>query len=86
MTTRQSRGVIGVIALLTRFGTIDIVARDGSLAYRWGVLDGPTEVFDAEKDQLRIEIAGSGSVVSFRVEGAGPAKSLDLTGATFVRK
>jgi len=43
-------------------------------------------VFDAEKDQLRIEIAGSGNVISFRFDGPGAAKAIDLNGTTFARR
>ncbi len=68
------------------FGTVAFVVTDGALRYRWGVLEGLTEVFDAEKDQLRIEIAGSGNVISFRFDGPGAAKSVDLNGTTFVRR
>jgi len=68
------------------FGTLVFVEKGGALAYRWGVLEGPVEVFDAEADQLRIEIAGSGNVVTFRFDGPGAAKSIDLNRATFVRQ
>jgi len=68
------------------FGTLAFVVKDRALQYEWGVLEGPTEVFDAEKDQLRIEIAGSGNIVSFRFDGPGASKSIDLSGTTFVRR
>ena len=60
--------------------------RGGALAYQWGVLEGPVEVFDAATDQLRIEVAGSGSVVAFRFDGPGAAKSIELNRTTFVRR
>ena len=68
------------------FGTLAFVVRDGALRYRWGVLEGPVEVFDADKQELRIEVAGTGNVVTFRFEGPGPAGSVELIGATFVRR
>ena len=68
------------------FGTLAFIVRDTALRYRWGVLEGPTEVFDTEKDQLWIEIAGSGTVVAFRFDGPGAAKSVDLSGTTFARR
>ena len=68
------------------FGTIDFVVNGGALSYRWGVLEGPTEVFDAEKDQLRIEIAGSGNVISFRFDAPRAATAIDLNGTTFARR
>jgi hypothetical protein len=58
---------------------------NGRLDYRWGALYGPVEIYDAAKSQLRIEIAGSGNVVSFSFGGPGPARSLELIGVTFTR-
>lgn len=67
------------------FGKISFALRDGRLAYRWGALYGPVEVFDASKNQLRIEMAGSGIVVSFKFPEAGPATEIDVQGLTFKR-
>lgn len=67
------------------YGKITFTIQDGRLAYRWGALYGPAEIYDATKGQLRIEIAGSGSVVTFSFAGAGPARSLELQGVTFAR-
>jgi len=58
---------------------------DNRLAYRWGALYGPAEIYDAAKGQLRIEIAGSGEVATFAFTGPGPARSLVLQGVTFPR-
>ena len=68
------------------FGTLTFTVQGNELRYHWGVLDGPTEVFDAARDQLRFEIAGTGYVVGFRFAGPGAASSLDLMGETFVRR
>jgi CubicO group peptidase (beta-lactamase class C family) len=68
------------------FGTISVAEEAGALRYRWGVLEGPLEVFDATKDQLRFEIAGSGNVASFQFDGAGGAKSLESMGVRFARE
>ena len=67
------------------YGRIIFAERNGKLDYRWGALYGPVEVFDASKDQMRIEIVGSGNVVSFIFPQTGPASSLSLQGATFTR-
>jgi CubicO group peptidase (beta-lactamase class C family) len=67
------------------YGRIVFAKHAGKLDYRWGALYGPVEVFDAAKDQLRIEIAGSGNVVSFSFPPTGPAISLSLQGVTFTR-
>jgi hypothetical protein len=48
-------------------------------------LYGPAEIFDAARGQLRIEITGSGNVVTFAFVGGGPARSLALQGVTFLR-
>jgi hypothetical protein len=59
----------------------------GALRFRWGVLEGPTEVYDADKDQLRFEIAGSGSVMTFRFDGAESAKTVEIGGGVvFTRR
>jgi CubicO group peptidase (beta-lactamase class C family) len=67
------------------FGSVVFTVRDGHLEYRWGDIYGPAEIFDASKNQMRIEIAGSGIVVSFSFAGAEPAGSLNLQGTTFTR-
>jgi CubicO group peptidase (beta-lactamase class C family) len=67
------------------YGRITMTMRDGRLEYRWGALSGPAEIFDAAKGQLRIEIAGSGTVATFAFAGGGPARSLGLAGVTFLR-
>ena len=68
------------------YGEVVITERGGRLAYRWGAVSGPAETYDASRDQLRIEIAGSGQVVTFAFAGPGPARSLSLQGITFPRQ
>jgi hypothetical protein len=68
------------------FGTFALLEREGGLAYRWGALHGLAEVFNAGTNVLRVEIVGSGVTISFRFEGAGPARAIDLQGITFTRK
>lgn len=67
------------------YGDVNFSVRDGRLEYTWGVLRGPVEVFDASRQQLRIEIAGSGQPVTFEFDGAGPARSIRLAGIVFDR-
>ncbi|HEV8264483.1 MAG TPA: serine hydrolase [Gemmatimonadales bacterium] len=67
------------------YGRITFTVTGGRLAYRWGAVFGPAEIFDASKAQMRIEIAGSGNVVTFTFAGDGPAQSLVLQGVTFSR-
>ena len=68
------------------YGMVVFSVRDGRLEYRWGALYGPAEIYDAANAQLRIEIAGSGNVVTFRFDGSGPASSLTVQGTTFMRQ
>jgi CubicO group peptidase (beta-lactamase class C family) len=67
------------------FGTVEITAHEGRLAYRWGALYGPAEVHDAAGAEWRIEEAGSGEIVRFAFDGPGPARALTLEGTTFAR-
>ncbi len=68
------------------YGDLTFTPREGRLEYRWGAVFGPVEVFDAARNQLRIEIAGSGNVVSFAFSDGGPAQSIQLQGVTFSRR
>lgn len=67
------------------YGTLTLALRRGALVYTWGVLSGPVEIFDAARQQLRIEYAGNGSVLSFAFDGPGPATSVQVSGATLRR-
>jgi CubicO group peptidase (beta-lactamase class C family) len=67
------------------YGRVTFTVNDGRLGFRWGALYGPAEIYDATKGQMRIEIAGSGTVATFNFAGAGPARSLELQGVTFAR-
>jgi CubicO group peptidase (beta-lactamase class C family) len=67
------------------FGTITFTVRNDRLEYRWGAVYGPAEIYDAAKEQWRIEIAGSGAIVTFAFASVGPARSLNLQGVTFAR-
>lgn len=58
----------------------------GGLEAHIGLLEGRAEVFDADEDQLRVELTGGGTVVDFSFEeDGGPATSLDVLGYTFRR-
>jgi CubicO group peptidase (beta-lactamase class C family) len=67
------------------FGEVAFTLRDGRLGYSWGVLRGPAEILDASRHQMRIEIAGSGTPVSFDLSGPGAAQSIQIQGVTFNR-
>lgn len=67
------------------YGNITFTEQDGRLEYRWGAVYGPVEIYDASKSQLRIEVAGSGTVVTFQFGGAGSASAVEVQGVTFSR-
>lgn len=69
-----------------RFGTLEFIVRDGALRYRWGVLEGPTEVLSAGADQLRVEVIDDGRMASFHFDEAGRAQSVDLGNIRFTRR
>jgi hypothetical protein len=51
------------------FGSIEVTLRDGRIHVRNGVLESVAEVYDGEKNQLRVELSpGSGSVLEFATE------------------
>ncbi len=68
------------------YGTIAFTRDGAGLRYRWGVLEGPVEVLNAEQDRLRIEFAGSGYPVSFRFEGEGVARAIEVMEVRFERR
>ena len=67
------------------YGRVVFALNDGKLGYRWTDMYGPAEIYDASKNQLRIEISGSGNIVTFTFPSAGPAESFDLEGTVFKR-
>jgi CubicO group peptidase (beta-lactamase class C family) len=68
------------------FGTVTFTLSGGALSYRWGAVYGPAEVADARRRQLRIEVATSGTIVTFNFGASGPAQSITLQGQTFLRR
>ncbi len=69
------------------FGTVSFELRGNVLWYRWGVLSGPAEVYDAGSNVLRIELPTGGTTVpfSFPLFGGGPANAIEVQGRTFRR-
>jgi CubicO group peptidase (beta-lactamase class C family) len=68
------------------YGTITFTARGGTLWYVWGALSGPVELYDAGAHQFRLEIAGSGSIVTFGLDAAGAVSRVTVSGATLHRQ
>lgn len=66
-------------------GTIEFRLEDGRLHFRWGALSGPVEVLDAAANTLRIEMAMSGTPVTFSFPASGPATGVTLQGSQFTR-
>ena len=62
------------------FGAITFAEVGDTLAISWGVLSGPTTVFNAEDHQLRHELLGGGSVVTFVFDGPGHAVAIETFG------
>jgi CubicO group peptidase (beta-lactamase class C family) len=60
------------------YGRMTWKEKDGALEMTWGVLEAVAEVYNADKNQLRVELAGSGSVVEFKFEASGPATGLKI--------
>ena len=68
------------------YGTLEFAVVEGALRFRWGVLEGPTEVLDAGRNQLRVEIIDDGRQASFHFDGTGPATSVELGNIRFMRR
>lgn len=67
------------------YGTMTWSEAEGRLAFRWGVMTGPAEVYDAVSNRLRIELGGAGTIVEFQFASPGPATSLEYGGVRFAR-
>jgi len=67
------------------YGAVVFRLENGRLQYRWGALYGPAETHDASRGQLRVEVAGSGTVVSFDLPARGPATAITINGIRFGR-
>lgn len=68
------------------WGTMRIDLVDGALTMAMGVSRSAVEVYDAAKNQLRVELIGSGAVVDVHFDREGePATALTLLGMRFER-
>jgi CubicO group peptidase (beta-lactamase class C family) len=69
------------------FGTLELKLQDGGLRARMGVAESPIEIYDASKNQLRIELFGGGTVVEAIVAaGARHPTEMRMLDATFARR
>jgi CubicO group peptidase (beta-lactamase class C family) len=67
------------------FGTVELRVVDGRLRATAGAAQSAVEVYDASRNQLRVELSGSGSVVTVDLED-GRAVRITWDGNTFVRR
>ena len=67
------------------YGRVEFTIDGDRIAFRWGALYGPAEIFDAAQHQLRFEIVGSGNIATVNFAGPGPAQSLEWQGVRFLR-
>ena len=67
------------------FGTIELRIVDGRLHAIAGAAQSAVEVFDASRNQLRVELSGSGSVVTVEMEN-GRAARITIGGNVFARR
>ena len=56
------------------------------MLFRWGVLSGPLQLVNAERDEFEIEIAASVNPVSFHFDGTESARSVRIGNVAFQRK
>jgi hypothetical protein len=78
-------GYAGTYASPT-LGTMTWRVTDEGLVAEMGVARSAAEVYDAAKDELRVELTGGGSVVAFEFPpGGGPAAALVIEGERFER-
>lgn len=69
------------------WGAIELRETNGKLEAIMGEARSSVEVFDAEKEQLRVELFGGGSVMQvYFYQGADRAREILLEGASFKRR
>jgi hypothetical protein len=66
-------------------GEVVITQRGDRWRLTWGAITSDVEIFDASRNQLRFEIAGSGSVAQFEFGPTGPATAVLIQGRRFER-
>jgi hypothetical protein len=66
------------------FGTMRWSEQDGKLRVAFGLAESDVEVYDAGKNQLRVELLGGGSVVTFHIEN-GSTREIEMDGIKFSR-
>lgn len=68
-------------------GRMTFRARGGALVASMGLLEGPVEVYDADENELRLELVpGMGMVARFEMGADGRARAFSSRGMSFVRE
>jgi CubicO group peptidase (beta-lactamase class C family) len=67
------------------YGSMEWNLKDNRLEARMGLLWSPAEVYDGEKNQLRVELAGGGEVITFTVSDQ-KVVGLSYDGAVFEKR
>ncbi|MFQ5927041.1 MAG: hypothetical protein ACE5MH_06360, partial [Terriglobia bacterium] len=67
------------------YGRIEFTMVGDRLEASMGLLWSPVEVYDGDKNALRVEFAGAGRVVVFRFGDGGKAESLEHNKIIFKR-
>jgi CubicO group peptidase (beta-lactamase class C family) len=71
----------------SKLGSMEWRAQDGGLEVKMGVMHSRAEIYNAEKNQLRIELRGGGEVMTFQfAQESKQATSLLYLGETFKRQ
>ena len=55
------------------------------MLFRWGVLSGPLQLVNAERDEFEIEVAASANPVSFHFDTTESARSVSIADVAFQR-
>lgn len=66
------------------YGTMVWTVQDDRLHARFGVAESDAEVYDGEKNQLRVELLGGGGVIEFAFDGKERAERLTYRGPNVV--
>lgn len=69
----------------TQYGQLTLTVVGDRLEATMGPLWSKVEVYDAEREALRVELTGSGSVVQYTFDGQGQARSIEVSGVTLTR-
>jgi CubicO group peptidase (beta-lactamase class C family) len=68
------------------YGDVVFTQRGDRWHLTWGAITSDVEIYDASRNQLRFEMAGSGSVAQFEFGASGLATAVVIQGRRFERK